>query len=98
MTKNIGNQFDEVPNEKEEVKTEEQGGKEFLDLDKYKTKKEREKEKEEKARVTVFIDPALAKRLERASKKYGKGFKSDFTADALETALDLLDEKERNNK
>lgn len=96
MSRKVPNQFDEVPNEKEEVEAGETGQQSFLDLDKYKTKKEREKEKEEKARVTVFLDPKLATRLEKASKKYGKGFKSDFTADALEKALDLLEEKENN--
>lgn len=92
--KNVPNQFDEVPNEKEEVKEEKQQS--FIDVDKWKTKKEKEKEKDDKTRVTVFIEPALAKRLEKASKRYGKGFKSDFTADAIEKALDLLEAKENN--
>ncbi|MFP8645234.1 hypothetical protein ACLHWY_27185 [Priestia aryabhattai] len=94
MSKKIGSQFEELDNEKEEVEAPKNEQQSFLDLDKYKTKKEREKEKDEKARVTIFIDPTLAKRLERASKRYGKGFKSDFTADALEKALDLLEAKE----
>lgn len=97
--KKVSSQFDEVNKEvKETTETAVRASSIALDMDKYKTKKEKEKEKDAKTRVFLFLEPALAKRLDRAAKRYGKGFKSDFTSDVLEKALDALEVKENNNK
>ena len=97
--KNIPSQYDEMNNEKKDTtETAIPASSIALDMDKYKTKKEKEKEKDTKTRVSLFLEPALAKRLDRAAKRYGKGFKSTFTSDVLEKALDALEAKENNSK
>ncbi|QZY88552.1 hypothetical protein [Exiguobacterium acetylicum] len=92
--KNIRNQFDEVTSEQEVTEATVPASSIALDMDKYKTKKE--KEKDTKTRVSLFLEPALAKRLDKAAKRYGKGFKSSFTSDVLEKALDALEAKENS--
>lgn len=94
--KNIRNQFDEVTSEQEVTEATVPASSIALDMDKYKTKKEKEKEKDTKTRVSLFLEPALAKRLDKAAKRYGKGFKSSFTSDVLEKALDALEAKENS--
>lgn len=96
MSKKVPNQFANVPNEnKQEEQAPTQG---FLDLSKYQTKKEKAKEKPGKTRLTILVDDELAKRFDRAAKRYGKGFKSEFTTDALTKALDELEQKEARER
>ncbi|TCI50314.1 hypothetical protein EVJ24_15005 [Exiguobacterium sp. SH1S21] len=96
MSRKVPSQFDNVPNEKKqeaEVPTND-----LLDLSQYQTKKEKEKVKPGKTRVTILVDDEVAKRLDRASKRYGKGFKSKITTDALTKALDFLEQKEAEER
>ncbi|WP_214818979.1 hypothetical protein [Exiguobacterium sp. s131] len=92
MSKKVPNQFANVPNERKQE--EEVPSNDFLDLSKFKTKKEKAKDKTGKTRLTILVDEEVAKRLDRAAKRYGKGFKSEITSDALTKALDLLEQKE----
>ncbi|TCI32746.1 hypothetical protein EVJ29_15145 [Exiguobacterium sp. SH4S7] len=96
MSRKVPNQFANLTNEKE--KEEEKSAQEIVDVSKYKKKKDLRSSKEEKVRVTVFLDPDLAKRLERLSKKYEKGFKSQVISDGLEIMLDELEGNERREE
>lgn len=97
MSKKVPNQFANVPNERKQEEPAAQTN-EFLDLSKYQTKKEKAKEKPGKTRLTILVDDEVAKRFDRASKRYGKGFKSQFTSDALTAALDLLEKNEARER
>jgi hypothetical protein len=52
--------------------------------------KRKQKTKEEThVRTTFLLDKELAKRLDRLSKKQGRGFKTDFLNDVIKEALDV---------